>query len=642
MKKISTYVPYFGSIELVSFYAYEEFLKYYPFCELQTKRWFVENIRKDWHIFDIGANIGYYSILFSKLASEGKVFSFEPTDTFSMLNENLKYNDCRNVQTVRSAVGMKSGKYKDKVFQIWGKDPVEIDYNFITIDEFTEQNRTERLDCIKIDVDSYDFEVLRGAENTVERFNPWIVIELNHALAKRNQNVNAVLQWLKSKGYSRSFITDDENYILKRDDFHSEFFSLKFDCNPVLAPSQYVKSEFLKQFSAAEWGPSDPHIKRTLTEKYAEFSYQADQWNYISLLNLNGLPEASNLILEFDVLSSGHDIGIGVVKGDYKTYINNESVYTSSESPRTVSVQAQLENGLCFIVVRNTSPFSVNSVIRIGEIKAYASVINQNAEQETRQKFGNTLLHLSDLKKNIQPVIKEDQFRKIPDYAKETLGILNYSDLESYLKNVKYSFSLEKKLLSYGIEDFTMYEDDSRILEFFYRNIRPEKHLEFGTWEGFGALLAAKNSDAEIWTVNLEEGEFDSSGKSLYSNSDRSGNVGWMFKGTVYEKRIHQIYSDSTLMKKDMFKKGFFDTVLIDGGHSLEVVQNDTMLAAEWTKKGGYVFWHDFCADPGVMKSKASVYGVIHALLDHYKEWSEYFEDFCWIRPSWLMVARRK
>jgi hypothetical protein len=45
-------------------------------------------------------------------------------------------------------------------------------------------------------VDSFDFDVLRGGHRTLERFNPWIVIELNHALAKRNQSVNEALEGL--------------------------------------------------------------------------------------------------------------------------------------------------------------------------------------------------------------------------------------------------------------------------------------------------------------------------------------------------------------------------------------------------------------------------------------------------------------
>jgi len=81
---IETNVPDSEPIKLIAYY--EEFLGYYPNCEMQTKQCFVDNAKQDWVFLDIGANIGYFSILFSRLAPEGKVYAFEPTDTFDMLN----------------------------------------------------------------------------------------------------------------------------------------------------------------------------------------------------------------------------------------------------------------------------------------------------------------------------------------------------------------------------------------------------------------------------------------------------------------------------------------------------------------------------------------------------------------------------
>jgi hypothetical protein len=85
-------------------------------------------------------------------------------------------------------------------------------YNFITIDKYCEQNNVKRLDLMKVDVDSYDFELLKGAVKTLQLLKPIITIELNHALQLRNTNVQEVIDWLTKMDYSLVHITNDENH----------------------------------------------------------------------------------------------------------------------------------------------------------------------------------------------------------------------------------------------------------------------------------------------------------------------------------------------------------------------------------------------------------------------------------------------
>ena len=83
-----TKIPGRPDIELPAFY--ESFSWYYPNCELQTKQWFVKTAQPDWVYVDCGANIGYYSILFSQLSPAGKVHAVEPTSTADMLAQNIE------------------------------------------------------------------------------------------------------------------------------------------------------------------------------------------------------------------------------------------------------------------------------------------------------------------------------------------------------------------------------------------------------------------------------------------------------------------------------------------------------------------------------------------------------------------------
>ena len=87
---------------------------------------------------------------------------------------------------------------------------------FYRLDDFIAQNRIARVDCIKIDVDSFDFEVLRGAERTLREHNPAVIVELNDALAKRNQHAGEALAWLAARGYRQARVLDHDNFVLQR------------------------------------------------------------------------------------------------------------------------------------------------------------------------------------------------------------------------------------------------------------------------------------------------------------------------------------------------------------------------------------------------------------------------------------------
>jgi len=145
---IYTKVPNFGNIELVDYY--DEFLNYYPDCELETKKWIVDNCKDDWIILDCGANIGYYTILFAKLSNKGKVYAFEPTDTIEKLKNNLKHHKITNVKVIHKALSDITGVKKDKIYKIWGKEPEFKNFEFITIDDFIKVENISKIDLIKI------------------------------------------------------------------------------------------------------------------------------------------------------------------------------------------------------------------------------------------------------------------------------------------------------------------------------------------------------------------------------------------------------------------------------------------------------------------------------------------------------------
>jgi len=224
---IYTEVP--GSDPILLKHYYNNFLWYYPKCELGTKNWFVQNAQRDWVCIDAGANVGIYTILLSKLSPSGFIYSFEPTETIKMLTYNCNYHKLKNVKIVNKALGAKSGLCRDKIYKIWGLEPKKQKYFFISIDDFISEEKITKIDAIKIDVDSFDFEVLQGAQKTMKRFNPWLVVELNHALSKRGQSNSEAFLWLRREGYTSALVIDHENFILKKgSNFSGKEFKLVY------------------------------------------------------------------------------------------------------------------------------------------------------------------------------------------------------------------------------------------------------------------------------------------------------------------------------------------------------------------------------------------------------------------------------
>lgn len=186
----------------------------YDGYEQDTVNLFRQIIQPNWTVFDCGAKTGYFTLLFAELCCEGKVHAFEPTKTFQMLKDNIDHYQLSNIQLNNLALGESVGDIEDNIYRIWGKPPEKQIYKFTTIDKYCEDNNIQELNLIKIDVDSYDFEVLKGSINVLKNLKPIITVELNHALFLRNSKPEEVIAWMKENNYIQTNVTD-ENFTFK-------------------------------------------------------------------------------------------------------------------------------------------------------------------------------------------------------------------------------------------------------------------------------------------------------------------------------------------------------------------------------------------------------------------------------------------
>jgi FkbM family methyltransferase len=88
------------------------YLMQWGFYEKYETELFKKSIRKGMVVVDVGANVGYYTLMASRLVGEeGRVFAFEPEpQNYDLLCKNIKANGCRNVVAERNAVWRKSGE----------------------------------------------------------------------------------------------------------------------------------------------------------------------------------------------------------------------------------------------------------------------------------------------------------------------------------------------------------------------------------------------------------------------------------------------------------------------------------------------------------------------------------------------------
>ncbi|MEM7680347.1 MAG: FkbM family methyltransferase [Planctomycetota bacterium] len=195
---------------------YDKYAEHYPVAEIASRRWISQNLPEDAVCIDAGAHLGYYAVCMARAAPQGVVHAFEPTRTAAMLRQNLAHNGVTNCVVHERALSDRPGPRPGTLHRLWGEPPDEREFDFTTVDRFVETQGLDRLDFLKIDVDSYDFDVLRGAEQTLERFDPVVQVELSHALSLRKQHATIALAWLARRGYRNARVTDFNNFLLRR------------------------------------------------------------------------------------------------------------------------------------------------------------------------------------------------------------------------------------------------------------------------------------------------------------------------------------------------------------------------------------------------------------------------------------------
>jgi FkbM family methyltransferase len=163
--------------------------------------------------FDVGANIGIYTLVASRIVGEaGRVVAFEPSiQSFPGLQRNVNLNGLTNVTAFRTALSEKSGKaclYQapDPVANSVCGDPGwragTEQITLETLDRVTEQTSIQHVDVIKIDAEGAEELVLRGAKKVLTAMRPVVIFEVNpEACARFGLSPYGARELLENLGY---------------------------------------------------------------------------------------------------------------------------------------------------------------------------------------------------------------------------------------------------------------------------------------------------------------------------------------------------------------------------------------------------------------------------------------------------------
>ena len=177
-------------------------------------------IKKGEVVLDIGANIGYYTLIFARLVGEkGKVFAFEPDpNNFQILKKNVELNGYKNVILINKAVANKSGKLKfylsevnmgdHRIYDSYdGRKNIEV--KCIKIDEYF-QDYKGKIDFVKMDIQGSETGAILGMAKLLGKNNKIRIISEFWPVGLKKCGVEPIqyIKLLQKNGFSLMELND--------------------------------------------------------------------------------------------------------------------------------------------------------------------------------------------------------------------------------------------------------------------------------------------------------------------------------------------------------------------------------------------------------------------------------------------------
>ena len=189
--------------------------------EAKETNWLRRHLREGEHCVDAGGSFGWYAVLFGRgVGASGQVHVFEPIPrTADVLRANLRRNQVHGHVTVAEvALSVEAGTADLYVPDIGVSGSLRLHDHRDTFETFHCPLRRlddlgrewMRWDWLKADVEGAEFDLLKGAEALVKRFQPTMMLEIQaDSTRKFGYEPEELFDWLHDRSYVGAWVTEE-------------------------------------------------------------------------------------------------------------------------------------------------------------------------------------------------------------------------------------------------------------------------------------------------------------------------------------------------------------------------------------------------------------------------------------------------
>lgn len=181
--------------------------------ELKKQKEFVAAVKPGGVVYDLGAHVGYYTLLASALVGpEGQVFAFEPlAKNLNYLRRHLEMNAIANCSVWDVAVGREEGvagfDCDTGVHNFEGQlvydAPGDFETRVVAIDPLVNSGKLPPPDVIKCDIEGAEYDAFVGASETLAKYGPTILLATHGPLVHQQ-----CCEFLSALGYKLSSLDE--------------------------------------------------------------------------------------------------------------------------------------------------------------------------------------------------------------------------------------------------------------------------------------------------------------------------------------------------------------------------------------------------------------------------------------------------